>query len=31
METLPDDKARQAHLKRMEKDLFKEYKPELKN
>ena len=24
METLPDDKARQAHLKRMEKDLFKE-------
>ena len=30
METLPDDKARQAHLKRMEKDLFKEYKPELK-
>ena len=28
METLPDDKARQAHLKRMEKDLFKEYKPE---
>lgn len=30
METLPDDKARQAHLKRMEKDLFAEYKPELK-
>ena len=30
METLPDDKARQAHLKRMEKDLFREYKPELK-
>lgn len=30
METLPDDKARQAHLKRMEKDLFNEYKPELK-
>ena len=30
METLPDEKARQAHLKRMEKDLFKEYKPELK-
>lgn len=30
METLPDDKARQEHLKRMEKDLFKEYKPELK-
>lgn len=30
METLPDDKARHEHLKRMEKDLFKEYKPELK-
>ena len=30
METLPDDKARQEHLKRMEKELFKEYKPELK-
>lgn len=30
METLPDDKARNAHLKRMEKDLFKEYKPILK-
>lgn len=30
METLSDDKARQAHLKRMEKDLFKEYKPHLK-
>ncbi len=30
METLPDDKARQAHLKRMEKELFAEYKPELK-
>ena len=30
METLPDDKARQAHLKRMEKELFEEYKPELK-
>lgn len=30
METLPNDKARQAHLKQMEKDLFKEYKPELK-
>lgn len=30
METLPNDKARQEHLKRMEKDLFKEYKPELK-
>jgi len=30
METLPDDKARDAHLKNMEKELFKEYKPELK-
>ncbi len=30
METLPDDKARRAHLKRMEKELFAEYKPELK-
>lgn len=30
METLPNEKARQAHLKRMEKELYKEYKPELK-
>ncbi|MDR1103649.1 MAG: DUF4294 domain-containing protein [Tannerella sp.] len=30
IQTLPDDKAREAHLKRMEKDLFKDYKPELK-
>jgi hypothetical protein len=30
IETLPNDKSREAHLKRMEKDLFKEYKPELK-
>lgn len=30
METLPDDKTRESHLKRMEKELFKEYKPELK-
>jgi len=30
METLPNDKARQQHLKRMEKDLLKDYKPELK-
>jgi hypothetical protein len=30
IETLPNDKAREAHLKRMEKELFKEYKPELK-
>ena len=27
METLPDDKAREKHLKQMEKDIFKEYKP----
>ena len=30
IETLPDDKAKDAHLKRMEKDLFSQYKPELK-
>jgi hypothetical protein len=30
MITLPDDKAREAHLKQMEKDLFVEYKPVLK-
>ena len=30
IETLPDDKSREVHLKRMEKELFKEYKPELK-
>jgi hypothetical protein len=30
METLPNDKARENHLKRMEKELFQEYKPELK-
>lgn len=30
METLPNEKAKQQHLKRMEKDLFKEYKPELR-
>ena len=30
METLPNDKTRQAHLKRMEKELFAQYKPELK-
>ena len=30
IETLPDDKAKDAHLKRMEKELFSEYKPELK-
>jgi len=30
IETLPNDKTKDAHLKRMEKELFKEYKPELK-
>ncbi|MDR2086781.1 MAG: DUF4294 domain-containing protein [Dysgonamonadaceae bacterium] len=30
MMTLPDDKSREEHLKRMEKDLFAEYKPVLK-
>jgi hypothetical protein len=30
METLPNDKAREKHLKRMEKELFRDYKPELK-
>jgi hypothetical protein len=30
MMTLPDDQAREAHLKRMEKELFAEYKPVLK-
>lgn len=30
METLPNDKERQKHLKRMEKELFQQYKPELK-
>ena len=29
IETLPTDKEREDHLKRMEKDLFKEYKPAL--
>ncbi|MDH8700763.1 hypothetical protein M2138_000094 [Dysgonomonadaceae bacterium PH5-43] len=28
--TLPDDKARENHIKRMEKDLYDEYKPILK-
>ncbi|HBK28781.1 MAG TPA: DUF4294 domain-containing protein [Parabacteroides sp.] len=30
IETLPDEKAKQAHLKRMEKELFAQYKPQLK-
>lgn len=30
IETLPNDKERQKHLKKMEKELYKEYKPELK-
>ena len=30
IETMPNDKAREAHLKRMEKELYNQYKPELK-
>ena len=30
IQTLPDDKSREAHLKRMEKDLYDEYLPILK-
>lgn len=30
METLPDDKSRQKHLEKMEKEIFEEYKPILK-
>jgi len=30
IQTLPDEKTKDAHLKRMEKELFKQYKPELK-
>ena len=30
IETLPDEKTKKAHLKRMEKELFNEYKHELK-
>lgn len=30
IETLPDEKTKNEHLKRMEKELFKQYKPELK-
>lgn len=30
IETLPDEKAKKAHLKRMEKELYAQYKPELK-
>jgi hypothetical protein len=30
IQTLPDDGSREAHLKRMEKELFAEYKPVLK-
>ena len=30
IQTLPDDKSRDAHLKKMEKELFRDYKPELK-
>ncbi|MDR0835629.1 MAG: DUF4294 domain-containing protein [Tannerella sp.] len=30
IQTLPDEEAQNKHLKRMEKELFQEYKPELK-
>ena len=30
IETMPDKKTKEAHLKRMEKELFNQYKPELK-
>lgn len=30
IETLPDEKTKDEHLKKMEKELFKQYKPELK-
>jgi len=30
IETMPNNKAREAHLKRMEKELYNQYKPELK-
>ena len=30
IQTLPDEKAQDRHLKRMEKELFQQYKPELK-
>ena len=30
IETMPDQKTKEAHLKRMEKELFNQYKPELK-
>jgi len=30
IETLPNSKAKEAHLKRMEKELFEQYKPEMK-
>ena len=30
IQTLPDDKSRDAHLRKMEKELFRDYKPELK-
>ena len=30
IETMPDDKTRHTHLKRMEKDLYNQFKPEMK-
>lgn len=31
LETLPDDKAKQEHMKRVEQSMFREYKPKMKN
>ena len=31
IQTIPDPKQRQAHLKRLEKDIFNRYKPVIKN
>lgn len=31
IQTIPDKKQREAHLKRLEKDIFEEYKPVMKN
>lgn len=30
LQTLPDDRAREAHLKRMQKELYEQYKPDMK-
>ena len=31
LETLPDDKAKEEHMKRVEQSMFREYKPKMKN